>query len=194
MNIEDLKKDLIKVSHQSGSKGWCPGTSGNLSIFNPESKEVYIKVSSKSMTNLELADIVTLTLDGKVKRGEGRPSKEIYFHLGIYNARKDVNAVLHTHSPYATAFAVVGREIPLISVTAQKYLKKVPLVEYAPPGSFELTNYVVEGFKDPEVKAILLRNHGVVTVGNDIYDAFYVNEWLEDAAKIALLSSIIKTL
>ncbi|MEM2145055.1 MAG: class II aldolase/adducin family protein [Candidatus Jordarchaeaceae archaeon] len=194
MKIKDIKKDLIKVSHQCGNKGWCPGTSGNLSVFDRDSNEVYIKVSGKSMTDLKISDIITLTLEGKIKRGEGIPSKEIYFHLAIYNTRKDVNAVLHTHSPFAIAFAIANTEVPLVSVTAQECLKKVPLVEYAPPGSSELGNYVVEGFRDPKVKAILLKKHGVVTVGSDIHQAFHINEWLEDAAKVAFLSSIIKTL
>jgi len=194
MGAEDLKNDLIKVSRWCGSREWCPGTSGNVSALNPDRGEVYIKGSGASMLDLEPKDILTLDLEGNVIQGEGRPSKEVNFHLGIYKARGNVKAVLHTHSPFATAYAAAGKEIPQVTATAQLTLKKVPLVEYAPPGSPELAGYVIGGFKDPTVQALLLKNHGVVTIGDTVYRAYHINEWIEEAAKVALLSSVIKRL
>jgi len=194
MGAEDLKNDLIKVSRWCGSREWCPGTSGNVSVLNPDRWEVYIKGSGASMADIKPEDILSLDLEGNVIQGEGRPSKEVNFHLGIYKARQDVKAVLHTHSPFATAYAATGMEIPQVTATAQLTLKRVPLVEYAPPGSLELAGYVTGGLKDPTVQALLLKNHGVVTVGDTVYRAYHINEWVEEAARVALLSSIIKRL
>jgi len=192
MASENLKDSLIKVSRLSGSRGWCPGTSGNISVLDPDTGKVYIKVSGRSMADLKPSDILTLDLDGKVLEGSGRPSKEVNFHLGIYKKRKDVKAVLHTHPPYATAYATAGRSLPMVTATAKHILKKVPLVDYAPPGSSELADLVVKRFEDPDVCAVLMKNHGVVSVGGNLYRALYVTEWVENAAETAFLYSVIK--
>jgi len=192
MGREDLREALIKVSKLAGSRGWCPGTSGNISVLNPDTGEVYIKVSGRSMSDLKPGDILTLDLDGKVLEGSGRPSKEVNFHLGIYKKRKDVKAVLHTHPPYATAYATAGRSLPMVTATAKLILKNIPLVGYAPPGSSELADLVVKCFEDPEVCSVLMKNHGVVSVGGDLYRALYVTEWVEHEAETAFLSSIIR--
>jgi len=194
MVSEDLKASLIKVSKLAGSRGWCPGTSGNISVLNPDTGEVYIKISGRSMSDLKPTDILTLNLDGKVIDGSGRPSKEVNFHLGIYKKRKDVKAVLHTHPPYATAYATAGKPLPMVTATAKLILKKVPIVDYAPPGSKELADLVVSKFEDPDVRSVIMKNHGVVSVGADIYRALYVTEWVENEAETAFLSSIIKRL
>lgn len=194
MGTEDLKSDLLKVCRWVGIREWCPGTSGNVSVLNPDRGEVYIKGSGASMMDVKPEDILTLDLEGNILQGEGRPSKEVNFHLGIYKARGDVKAVLHTHSPFATAYAAAGKEIPQVTATAQLILKRIPLMEYALPGSLELAGYVIEGFRDPTVQALLLKNHGVVTIGDTVYRTYHINEWVEEAAKAAFLSSIIKRL
>ncbi len=188
----DLKETLIKISKLVGIRGWCPGSSGNISVLNPKKGEVYIKISGKRMSDLKFSDILTLDLDGKVIEGRGSPSKEVNFHIGIYKKRKDVKAVLHTHPPYATAYAVAGRELPMVTVTAKLILKKVPLVDYAPPGSNELADLVVKGFEDPEVHSVLMKNHGVVSVGETLHEALSITEYVENTAEIGFLSSVIR--
>jgi len=163
-------------------------------VLNPDTGEVYIKISGRSMSDLKPTDILTLNLDGKVIDGSGRPSKEVNFHLGIYKKRKDVKAVLHTHPPYATAYATAGKPLPMVTATAKLILKKVPIVDYAPPGSKELAELVVSKFEDPDVCSVIMKNHGVVSVGADIYRALYVTEWVENEAETAFLYSIIKRL
>ncbi len=192
MDAAQLKKGLVAVSRLTGSRGWCPGTSGNSSVFNPETKLVYIKGTGKSMTEMDEADILTIDLDGRVLEGEGRPSKEVNFHVGLYKARPDAQAVLHVHPPYATALGTAGKVFPLATATAKAIVKKAPLVGYYPPGSMELAQDVLEAFKDPEVKAAILRAHGVVAVGKTIYDAYHMTEWVEDAVKVTFLSTLMK--
>lgn len=191
---EELKNDLIKISRRSADRGWSPGTSGNLSVLNRDKMEVYIKVSGSSMMDLEIGNILTLDLDGNITGGEGQPSKEVNFHLGIYKNREDVGAVLHVHAPFATAFATAGIELPIITIPAKTVLKKVPVVEYIQPGSAELAKRVVESFKDQEVRSLLLKGHGLVSVGKTIYEAYHITEWTENAAKVVFLTHVLEGL
>jgi L-fuculose-phosphate aldolase len=187
-----VKKDIVDISQRCGAQGWCPGTLGNISLFNSKSKKVYIKRSGADLNRLKLEDILTLDLDGKVLKGQGKPSKEMGFHLGIYKVRQDARAILHVHPPFATAYAVAGKKMPMVTEAAKIILVDVPLLPSAPPGSIELATRVTDGFKDSRVKAILLGKHGVVTIGENLENAYCTTSLVEDTAKIALLSSLIK--
>lgn len=188
------KKELnsfIKICNSLGARGWCPGSSGNASIIDPENGVVYIKESGKTMASFSLPDVVAIDMKGNVVKSEGKPSKEFRFHLGIYDTRKEVKAIIHTHSPFATAFAICNKEFPLRTAPGILVLRKVPVVDYYAPGSEELALKVKECFKDQNVRASLLRNHGVVATGKTIVDASNVAEWVEDAARESFLSSAI---
>lgn len=187
-----LRRDVVAISRRCGLQGWCPGTLGNISVLNRKGNFVYIKRSGVDLNVLELSDILVLDLEGKVLLGEGGPSKEVGFHLGIYKIRLDVGCVFHIHPSYATAFAVAGKKLPMVTEAAKIVLVDVPLVESAPPGSEELASNVIEGFRDPNVKAILIKEHGVVAVGSDLKDTFSIASLVEDTAKVAFLSSQIK--
>lgn len=188
-----LKKEIVDVSQRCGAQGWCPGTLGNISVLHPNLKRVYIKRTGADLNRLKLEDILTLDLDGSVLRGEGKPSIETSFHLGIYQVRNDARAIFHVHPPFATAYAIAGKKIPMVTEAAKIVIVDVPLLPYAPPGSVELATSVTEGFKDSRVKAVLLREHGVVSVGETLEDAYHTTALVEDTAKIALLSSLIKS-
>jgi L-fuculose-phosphate aldolase len=187
-----VKQKIVEVSQKCGEQGWCPGTLGNISWLNHESNRVYIKRSGADLNSLELADILVLGLDGSVLDGKEAPSKEVGFHLGIYKIRSDVRAVFHVHPSYSTAYAVTGIKLPMVTEAAKIVLVDVPLVDCAPPGSDELASNVEEGFRDPNVKAILIREHGVVAVGYSLEDVYHVVSLVEDTAKVAFLSSQIK--
>lgn len=192
LNEVSFKKSIVEVSHRCGLQGWCPGTLGNISLFRRESNRVYIKRSGADLNMLELMDVLTLDLEGKVLDGKGTPSKELEFHLGIYKTRKDVGAVFHVHPSYATAFAVAGKKLIMVTEAAKIVLVDVPLLKSAPPGSVELAAKVTDGFNDINVKAVLIREHGLVAVGKNLNSAYQVVSLVEDTAKIALLSSLIK--
>lgn len=186
-----MKKNIIEFSGRCGLQGWCPGTLGNISAFNPESNRLFIKRSGADLNDLEFSDVLILDLDGNVVEGEGIPSKEVGFHLGIYKIREDVRAIFHVHPSYATAFAVAGKKLPMVTEAAKIVLVDVPIINSAPPGSKELAFNVTEGFRDPNVKAILIREHGIVAVGSYLKDAYHVASLVEDTAKVAFLSSQI---
>lgn len=192
LNSKELKKELIEIARRAGNREWCPGTSGNISILDQNKSLIYIKASGKSMSDVVEKDIISVDLNGNVVEGEGKPSKEIGFHLGLINAREDIKAVLHTHPPYSTAFATAEETFPMVTVTAQIILKKVPWVCYYPPGSHELADDVKSGFLDKTVKAVVCKAHGVVAGGSDLHQAYYINDWVEDAAKVAFLTRMIE--
>lgn len=183
---EGLRTELVRVSREAYDRGFVSGVGGNISTrISPN--RVLIKPSGLRLKDLTPKNLLVVDLHGNVIEGAGKPSEEIRFHLGIYKLRKDVGAVIHTHSPAATAFAVVGIELPPITAQAAKILGKIPLVGYAPPGSKELAKLVVKAFK-PEVKAALLRGHGSVAVGKNLAEAFNNTDLLEETARIALLT------
>ena len=187
-----LKKRIIEFSGRCGSQGWCPGTLGNISVVSRKFNRVYIKRSGADLNDLEFSDILVLDLEGNVVDGEGIPSKEVSFHLGIYRIREDIKAVFHVHPSYSTAFAVAGKKLTMVTEAAKIVLFDVPLVDCAPPGSKELASNVVAGFVDPNVKAVLIREHGIVAVGDSLKSAFHVASLVEDSAKVAFLSSLLK--
>jgi L-ribulose-5-phosphate 4-epimerase len=187
-----IKKAIIDISQRCGAQGWCPGSLGNISFLNSEPEVVYIKRSGADLNRLGLEDMLTLDLDGKVLKGEGKPSIETSLHIGIYNVRKDARAIFHVHPPFATAYAVAGKKMPLVTEAARIVLVDVPLLQSAPPGSIELATRVADAFKDSRVKAVLLREHGIVTLGITLENAYCTTSLVEDTAKVALLSSLIK--
>ena len=104
-----------------------------------------------------------------------------------------MDAVIHFHPPFTTAHAVAKKKIPMITEAAEIVLLDVPLLPRASPGSIELATKVTEGFKDSKVKAVLLTMHGLVSIGKTLKDAYYTTALVENPAKIALLSSLIKS-
>lgn len=189
--VEKLKQNIVRISREAYEKGLVSAAGGNLSIRFGDA--VLIKATGVAFRDLTPNDIVTIDLKGNVIDGYGRPSKEVRFHLGIYKNRPDVKAVMHTHSTFAVAFAVAGKPPPLLTTQSKALLKKVPVVEYATPGSEELAKLVVEAFKDRDVKAALLKDHGAVAVGGTLQEALNVAELLEETAKIAVLCYLLSS-
>jgi L-fuculose-phosphate aldolase len=191
-SLADAKAELIKLAQRGYRRGLTAGTGGNISLKIPGTDSILINASGTSWSDACDSSLLAVDLDGRVVDGEGIPSKETKWHCGLYRLRPEIGSVVHSHSPAATAFAVVGKDLDLVSATAYKALKHVPALGYAPPGSDELSKIVLDGFSaDPEIKAILLQNHGVVTVGVDVYQAIYFAEVVEDKAKMALYSRML---
>jgi L-ribulose-5-phosphate 4-epimerase len=186
LNLDELKSEFIKISREAYTRGLISGAGGNLSVRIPGTEQILIKPSGATFREPRL---LLIDFKGNIIEGTGKPSIEQKLHIGIYTVRADVGAVIHTHSPAATAFAVVGKEVPMVTAPALIILKKCPLIGYAPPGSKKLAEYVVSTFKDTSVKTALLQNHGVIAVGKNLTDALNNADLLEDTAKIAILAS-----
>lgn len=191
--VKKAMQELELISKRAYHRGLTSGSGGNISARVDETDQVVIKSSGVSFVDTTEGNIILVDLYGKVLEGSLKPSKEVKFHCGIYRVRPEIRAVVHTHSPAATAFSVVGKEVPMVTVSAAKGVGRTPLVGYAPPGSDELAQLVMERFQDQTLKAALLQNHGVITVGQDLFEALYLAEVVEDTAKITIYAAGLGT-
>ncbi|MBE3582389.1 MAG: class II aldolase/adducin family protein [Thermoanaerobacteraceae bacterium] len=192
-DLELLRKELVNITRRLYQRGLSSGTSGNTSARLPDRPDlVWIKASGRCFGEVEEKDFLLVDLEGNILEGQGRPSKEIRFHLGIYRERPEVNAVIHGHSPYATAYATAFGRLPVVTAAAEAGLSRIAVVGYELPGSEELARLVVAAFRDKEVKAAVLMKHGFVTVGPDIRKAYYLADVLEDNARVASLMVQLK--
>ena len=184
-----LKKKLVEVCHKVYSKGFVAAYDGNISA-RTENNSVLITRSGICKGEVKEKDIVEIDLNGKNIAGAKKISTEHKIHLYAYKKRKDVNAVVHCHPTYATTFALIGEGLdkhylPEVFLT----IGKVPLCEYATPSTDEvhksLESYINYSW------AMLLQNHGALTLGISLDDAYFKMEKLEHAAKIILLARLI---
>ncbi|MHB1653544.1 MAG: class II aldolase/adducin family protein [Desulfitobacteriaceae bacterium] len=186
--IKELRQELASITRELFQRGLSSGTSGNTSARIPgQPDHVLIKASGVCFGHCQSEDFVLVDLEGNILDGDRRPSKEYRFHLGIYKERPEVQAIVHGHSAYATAYATAKGELPIVTAAAEAGLNKVGIVDFAAPGSPELADMVVDAFKDQTLKAAVLVRHGFVTVGQDIRRAYYLGDVLEDNAKVACL-------
>lgn len=193
MSYELLKKELQHVSHKVYQKGFTQATGGNISVRIPGTDYVLIKRSGVSLGEVSREDALVVNMDGEVIEGQGKPSKEIGFHLGVYKVRPDVNAVVHCHPNYAIGYACLGEELPLPTVTARKLLGHVPVADVAPSGSKELAQHVTDVFTQyPDIKIALMKDHGVCSVGPTLEAAYNVVDLAEATAKQSFILSQLR--
>lgn len=182
-NTAELKQKLLAVAKESFAGGLFAGTSGNLSALDTGTGTVIITPSSVRYEEMTIGDLVVLRPDGTVVEGKHKPSSEWRMHCMVYRNRDDVFSVFHTHSPYATAFAVIRKKIPLILIEMIPFLGgDIPVAEPALPGSDDMGISALEVLNDRN--ACLLSNHGVLTIGRTVEQARIRAEYTEDAAKI----------
>ena len=186
---EHLKKEIIKYGSLLLEKGLVTGTGGNISAR--VSKDLMmITPSGMAYNQLVPDDLVVLDLEGNVVKGARRPSVEINMHRAILKARPDINAIIHTHSVYATAIAVTRQDFPpVIETMAIVFGGGVNTAAYARIGTQELAANVVEALGNKP--AVLLANHGAVGVGKSLSEAFDICELLEAGAKTYIYANII---
>lgn len=180
-----LRRDLARLGKRLYKLGFMPGTSGNLSV-RLDSRFILATPTGVSKSMLSKEDMVIVDLDGKQYSGSRKVTSEIGMHLAVYSRRLDVNAVVHSHPPVATAFACAGRALdePLCS-EAIMTLGQVPLAPYATTGTEEVADSLADYI--PHHDAILMANHGVVTSGKTLMDAFMKMETVEHFAQITLI-------
>jgi L-fuculose-phosphate aldolase len=181
--VEDaLRREIVRVCRRLYERGLIAGGEGNVSARLSD-QAILVTPSGASKTDVSEADLVVVDREGKPVAGPGRASSELGMHLRIYDCRPDVNAVVHAHPPFATAFAVAGEDmmapvLPEILVL----IGGVPLVPYATPGSPALAD-AIEPFL-PFHDALLMANHGATSFGSTLSIAHQRMESVEHGAQI----------
>ena len=184
--LEDLKEQLWKLHLELPKNGLVAWTGGNISARYPESGFVVIKPSGVLYDELRPEDMVVVNLEGETVEGKLKPSSDTASHLYIYRHRPDVNGVVHTHSSYATAFAALGKPIPVyLTAIADEFGGPIPCTGFALIGGEEIGKQVVEHIG--ESPAVLLKNHGVFTVGPTARAAVKAAVMVEDVARAVWL-------
>jgi len=184
------KKIVLEAAQKMLGKGLVVGTAGNISLRLPPEGErqlLAITPSARHYDLLGVDDIQIVDFDGQAVEGSLRPSMETMLHIGIYRARKNVNAVIHTHSVFASGVAVAGRDIPPILDDQVVFLGGgIKLAQHALSSSREQVVNVVAALGDRN--AVLLPNHGAIGTGRTMRDAFTACELIEKTARIYLLA------
>jgi len=187
-SLEQHGRDICIAGRWMYERGYIVACEGNLSVRLDDSR-VLTTPTCMNKGMLAPGDLVITDLDGRQLAGNRKVSSELAMHLLFYRMRPDVNAICHAHPPTATGFAVAGRALnrallPEVIVG----LGQIPLVQYATPGTAELSA-AIEPFV-PHYDALLLANHGAVTVGPDLLTAFFRMETIEHSAKITLAAEM----
>ena len=184
MKHQDLREEVARIARQMISSGLVTGTSGNVSARTPEGN-VLITPSGLDYGRLEPDDVILVDLEKNVLEGTLEPSSETPMHTGIYRARPQVDAVVHTHSRFATTLACLSLEIPPVHymLTTLSQDGRIPLAPYATYGTEELAGYASESLGEAR-NACLLQNHGTITVGESAEEAFSRTVVLEEMAEV----------
>ena len=181
MLMENERKLIVEYGKLLVTKGLTTGTGGNISIFDKEKKYFAISPSGIDYFETEPEDVVIMDLDGKVVEGERKPSSEWMMHLIFYKKRDDVEAVVHTHSRFSSTISCMRWDIPALHYYVAFAGKTIPCAKYASYGTQELADNAFEGMG--EGKAALLANHGLITIGRSVKEAFLVAEMSEEMAE-----------
>lgn len=182
MLLQNQRSDIIRFGRRLLTAGLTTGTGGNLSIYDRESDLIAISPSGVDYETMTLEQVPVVDPHGTVLQGDCSPSSELGFHLALYQQRDDIRAVVHTHSVYATTMACLNWEIPAVHYLVAFSGHKVPLAPYATFGSSQLADNVAGAIG--EHNAVLLANHGLVTVGANLPTAFAAAEEIELVARI----------
>lgn len=183
-NLE-LIDELIKFSHLAYRRGFVEAAGGNISA-KLEDEQVLISPSGVSLRDVSRKNLMIVDRGGeKIKGPESlKPSKEVGMHLAVYRLRPEIRAILHSHPPFSTSFAVKQISIKMVTSSSRLKLKDVPLISFAPPGSKELTNATEQALKnsDSGINSLLLAKHGLIAFGKNLAQAFDTTDLVERTA------------
>jgi L-fuculose-phosphate aldolase len=189
MSVESLRADIVEVGRRMYARQYTASNDGNISVrIGPDRLLMTPKGVCKGFMTPDMMCVTDL--NGKKISGDRDPSSEALMHLEVYKQRPDVQAVVHAHPPIATGFAVAG--IPLDRAVLAEVLTtlgSIPLAEYATPSTAELPEAVRKYIKAHD--GMLLANHGALTVGADLYAAYYKMETIEHFAHISLVARML---
>jgi L-ribulose-5-phosphate 4-epimerase len=185
--LEQLKEQLLELHLELPKNNLVAWTGGNVSGRDPETGLVVIKASGIRYEQMTSEHMLVIDLEGRQVEGRFKPSSDVFSHLYIYRHRPDVGGVVHTHSRYASAFAAVGKSIPcVLTAMADEFGGPIPCGGFALIGDEAIGRVVVESIGSSP--AVLLKNHGVFTIGKDASAAVKAAVMTEDAAATVWLA------
>jgi L-fuculose-phosphate aldolase len=189
MNESALRDGIVEVGRRLYARGYTASNDGNISV-RLDARRLLMTPRSVCKGFMSPDMMVITDLDGKKLAGDRDPSSEMQMHLEVYRQRPDAEAVVHAHPPIATGFAVAG--IPLDRAVLAEVittLGSVPIADYATPSTKELPEAVRRYVKAHD--GMLLANHGALTLGSDLFAAYYKMETIEHFAKISLVARLL---
>jgi len=191
MDYSIERQQIIRTGKEIYRQRLVAGTWGNVSCRLQPDHHILITPSGMPYETLQDQDLVVMDLEGTILAGERKPSSESPLHLQVYRERPDVGAIVHVHSPWASAYAVAHQPIPvLLEESAQVLGGAVPVARYAHAGTQELAEAACEAL-GRESKAVLLANHGLVGLGKDLDEALLVCVIAEKTARIGLTARLL---
>jgi len=183
--LEKLRKEVCDLHAKLPENNLVAWTSGNISGRDPETGLVVIKPSGVKFEDLTPEKMVVVNVDGEIIEGDYKASSDTASHCYIYRHIPDVMGIVHTHSRYATAFAVVGKEIPcLTTAMGDEFGGPIPCGGFALIGGEEIGEVVVETIKDSRSPSCILQSHGVFATGESAEKAVKAAIMTEDNAAI----------
>ncbi|RJP31526.1 MAG: class II aldolase/adducin family protein [Actinobacteria bacterium] len=190
MDEEKTLRELIcDIGKRVWQRGMASANSGNISA-RLDADTVLITPTLVSKGFMRPEQLLVVTLEGEVLRGEGYPTTETPMHLRLYRARDDIGGVVHAHPPLATSFAVAGKALDLHLIPeAVIFLGEVPLVPFQPPGSAELAETIVPYLDDYD--AVLMENHGVLCWGSNVEQSYHRLETVEFCAQVTMTAQVL---
>lgn len=174
---------LAVVEYAPELAALTPGRTGNLSVRNDD--RFAATPTGVAYDAFDPSDVPVITLDGEWVDGDMKPTSEVPMHRGIYE-RLDAGAIVHTHSTWASTLAVLGEELPPVHYMITSVGRRVPVAGYAPYGTDELAELVVDAMADADADACILQNHGLVVVADDLDTAIEKTHHVENLCQVYL--------
>jgi len=191
LSDDEIREDILEVARAMYQKGMVSAYEGNISYKAGD--KIYITPSQVCKGYLKKEMLIVTDMSGNIISADDRykPSSEIKMHIECYRLRRDINAVVHTHAPYATAYALANK--PIMSKAYPEMIiifGKIPLAKYGRPSTDDICTDL-KNIVDDGCDVFLIANHGIVSMGCDVYEAFFRNEAAENIAKTLLLAEQI---
>lgn len=189
--LEELKAEVLRVSRLAEETGLCHHGGGNFSQIDREKGLVVITPHAEDRYNFNAEDMLVVDLEGNIVENKKNftPSSEAPMHFCIYKARPDATAVCHTHAHNAAAFAVLGVPVKPVIFEAMMYGGYCRVVPFEEPGSIALGESAVTGLKG--AYATILGKHGLITIGDNIYDAYHKTMYVEDVCDVNIRAASV---
>ncbi len=189
--MSDVREIIVEICHLLAARNFTTATGGNVSVRLPDGT-CWVTPTRLHKARVRVNDLVRVDAACRVVEGARSASSETLMHLAMYRARPEIAAVIHAHAPYATGFAQAHRPIDTAASSEAYFIlgAQVPLIPYARPGTPELAETVGAAML-PCQKAYLMANHGVLTWGDDLWDAYDILDTLELCSQSLLVSHLL---